>query len=164
MTTLLMLRHAEASASAARDHERPLTNEGRRNAALAGRALAAVGAPDRALVSSAMRARETVALASEHGGWDADVVALDELYGADVGDVFTALAAQAKGSETLLVVGHEPWCSAVIEALTGARLRMAAASLACLQVGPAWDALDPEWCALVWFAPPWAMAALAEHR
>lgn len=85
---------------------------------------------------------------------------LDSLYHAGTQDVIAAIGAHGDDSETLLVVGHEPWCSALIELLTGARVRMEAAALASLQAGPSWDALDPQWCSLQWFAPPRTLAQL----
>jgi len=62
MRTLILLRHGKA----VRDHEapsdeaRPLTDRGRREAAQAGREIAAARlAPARALISTAQRTRET---------------------------------------------------------------------------------------------------------
>ena len=160
MSTLLVLRHAAAQHYAAADHERALTALGRRDAAAVGRALAATSVPDRALVSSARRARETFAAASEHGTWSSEVEVLDALYHGAAEDVIAAVAHHGGDSDTLLLVGHEPWCSRLIGHLTGARVRMEAAALGSLQVGPAWDELDPQWCALQWFAPPRMLVGL----
>lgn len=148
MPTLLMLRHAQAQSFAARDHDRALTDDGVRAAQAVGRMVAKTGVPDQILVSTARRARQTLDVAMRAGGWAAATAALDALYGGGPDDVFEALHRHGGQSRTVLVVGHEPWCSATIELLTGARLRMATATLATLQVGPAWDALDPTWCVL----------------
>jgi len=62
MDRLILLRHgkAEADASTGQDFDRALTGRGRRDVALVARELAAAGqAPDLALVSPAVRARET---------------------------------------------------------------------------------------------------------
>ena len=62
MQRLILLRHAKTESTAATggDAARALTDRGRRDAALIGRALAqAELAPDRVLVSSATRARQT---------------------------------------------------------------------------------------------------------
>jgi phosphohistidine phosphatase len=164
MSTLLVLRHAAAEPYAAQDHERVLTARGRRDAATVGRALAVTQTPDRALVSSARRARETFVAASDHGAWTADVQVLDALYHGAPEEVLAAVADHAGGSETLLLVGHEPWCSGLIGLLTGARVRMEAAALASLQVGPSWDALDSQRCVLQWFASPRTLAGLVDQR
>lgn len=159
MPKLLVLRHAAAQAFAATDRERALTDLGRHQAVVAGRALAAVGAPDATLVSTAQRARQTYAIAREAGGWDAAGTALDALYGGGVADVLAAIAAHAACSGTLLLVGHQPWCAHLVAALSGARVRMDTAAIAALEVGPSWDALDPGWCALHWLASPTTLNA-----
>lgn len=161
MPTLLVLRHGAARSWAAHDHERVLTEDGRREAQIAGLALAAVDPPDGALVSAAQRARETFDIAREHGGWNAETHVLDDLYRGGVHDVLAAVAAHGGSSRTLLVVGHQPWCSMLIEMLTGARVRMDTGALAGLQAGPSWDPLDPQWCALQWFGSPRSLSALA---
>jgi phosphohistidine phosphatase len=161
MPTLLVLRHAAAQSFAGQDHARALTEQGRREAEIAGRALAAVDPPDGALVSVAQRARETFAIARDHGGFDAEAQVLDDLYGGDVRAVIAAVAAHAGTTRTLLLVGHQPWCATLIELLTGARVRMDTGAVASLQAGPSWDALDPLWCALQWFGSPRTLAAVA---
>jgi phosphohistidine phosphatase len=160
MPTLLVLRHAAAAPYAATDRERALTAQGRRDAATVGHALAQTQIPDRALVSSALRAQETLTTASDHGAWQTDARVLDSLYHGAADDVIAAVVDHAEDSRTLLLVGHEPWCSDLIELLTGARVRMEAAALASLQVGPSWAALDPLGCVLQWFAPPRTLAGL----
>src|SRR5918996_4448539 len=163
MPTLLVLRHAAAESSAAQDHERALTADGRRDAAAVGRALAVTHTPDRALVSSARRAHETFVRARDEGRWSADVLLLDVLYHGAPQDVVVAIADHADGSPTLLLVGHEPWCSGLIELLTGARVRMEAAAVGSIHVGPSWSALDPQRCVLQWFAPPRTLADLSRR-
>lgn len=160
MPTLLVVRHAAAQSSAPSDRERALTDTGRRQAAVTGRVLAAVDAPDSALVSVAHRAHETFTLARDHGGWDVPVELVDDLYDGGVREVLAAIGARGGQSGTLLVVGHQPWCAELVELLTGARVRMDTAAVASIQVGPAWDALDPQWCSLQWFAGPRTLAPL----
>jgi phosphohistidine phosphatase len=163
MPTLLVLRHAAAEPSAARDHERALTAEGRRAAADVGRALAATDTPDRALVSSARRAHETFVSARDEGGWSAPLHVLDALYHGAPQDVIAAVADHAEDSQTLLLVGHEPWCSRLIQMLTGARVRMEAAAVGSMYVGPSWNTLDPQRCVLQWFAPPRTLVGLSRR-
>jgi phosphohistidine phosphatase len=108
MDRLILFRHAEAEVRAAgqSDHDRPLTAQGRYDAGLMGRVLASAGyAPDRALVSSSKRTRET---------WEAMAPSFPEaraeesraLYNASAAQIAKA-AGQAKG-RTLMVVGHNP--------------------------------------------------------
>lgn len=86
---------------------------------------------------------------------------VDALYRAGAPDVLDVLAAHDDDVASVLVVGHEPWCSGLVELLTGARLRMAPACLVRLEVGPSWDGLDPDWCRLEWVVPPSLAASLA---
>ena len=160
MPILFVMRHAAAQSYAAADRDRALTDVGRHQAAVAGRALAALGAPDTALVSTARRARQTYAIAHESGGWDAADTMLESLYGGGVEGVLMAIAEHAARSATLLLVGHQPWCAQLVAALTGARVRMGTAAVAALEIGPSWDALDPGWCSLQWLSSPTALNAL----
>jgi phosphohistidine phosphatase len=161
MPTLLLARHAQAEPFAPHDHDRGLTDGGIAMARAAGAAISVTVVPDRALVSTAVRARQTLDVAMRAGHWSCETVELDELYGAGPYDVLDALSRHGGSADTVLVVGHEPWCSGLVELLTGARVRMATATLAAMRVGPGWDALDPSWCALEWFAPPAVLAGLA---
>lgn len=160
MPTLLVLRHARAQPFAARDHERELTADGIAAARAAGQLIARTGVPDLVLASTAHRVRQTLDVATQAGGWQADAESLDALYSGGPDDVLAALAQHGGSHATVLVVGHEPWCSGVVDLLTGARAQMTTAALACLQVGPAWDGLDPGWCTLQWMAPPWLATGL----
>lgn len=160
MPTLMMLRHAQAQPFASRDHERVLTADGVAVARVVGRIVALAGVPDVALVSTAQRARQTLEVAMEAGDWQAATVPLDALYGGDPSDVLEALAQHGADHASVLVVGHEPWCSGVIDILTGARAQMTTAALASLQVGPAWNGLDPGWCSLQWLTPSWLTTRL----
>lgn len=155
MPTLLMLRHGQAQPFAARDHERELTADGVTAARAAGCLIARSGVPDLVLASTAHRVGQTLDVAMQAGEWQADTEPLDALYSGGPSDVLEALAQHGGNLATVLVVGHEPWCSGVMDLLTGARAQMTTAALAGLQVGPAWDALDPGWCTLQWLAPSW---------
>jgi phosphohistidine phosphatase len=162
MPTLQVLRHAQARAFARRDHDRMLTADGAEAARAAGRVVVASGVPDLVLTSTARRAVETLRLAMDGGGWQSDVAELDALYGAAPDDVFTALAATAGARETVLIVGHEPWCSGLIGVLTGAQVRMATATLAVMEVGPGWRDIDPGWCSLTTLVPSWVAGRVGD--
>ncbi len=119
MDMLILMRHAKA----VREHEAPsdmaraLTERGQEDAAEAGRALARAGLiPDRVIVSTALRTRETflaaaVALNHPH------VRLLDRLYAAEPG-VIWGEAVRAGGAR-VLVVGHNPGLQALAAALVG---------------------------------------------
>lgn len=161
MATLSLLRHAASQAFAARDRERALTPDGIRAARAVGRVIAATAIPDRVVVSTARRARETLDEAMAGGSWRVAVTPSDVLYGGSVDEVLDEVARDAAGSDAVLVVGHEPWCSGLIGLLTGANLRMSTAALATIEVGSTWASLDPQWCSLTSFVPAQLVDRLA---
>lgn len=118
---LILLRHAKAeSHGGVADVLRPLALAGRRQSGDVGAWLAAAGLlPERVLVSSAVRARQTWELVrSSLGDVPAPEVEIsDALYGAGPRDLIELVALADERIATLLVVGHEPTIS-----MTGAML------------------------------------------
>ena len=125
---LYLVRHAEA-APGEPDELRPLTETGHAAArAVAGRLAAA--APDAVLCSPLLRARET----AEHIAQAARLTATpDERLapGAGVDDVRAAVAGRG---DTVVVIGHQPDCSQIVLALTGAERGFAPADVAELEL------------------------------
>jgi phosphohistidine phosphatase len=109
MRRLLLLRHAktERDSTTGRDRDRALDVRGRADASEIGGWLAGQPPPDRVLVSTATRARET---------WDLLPAALraipaehrDDLYGAETGDLLDIIRTVDGDPATLLVVAHNP--------------------------------------------------------
>lgn len=115
---IYLLRHGDAEDRGGDDAARGLTAKGERQARVAGRALAALGAPvDACLASPKARAAETARLACEALGPEPEVA--PELGGGG----FDALALVAERGDVLLV-GHEPDLSDQIARLTGGRARL----------------------------------------
>jgi phosphohistidine phosphatase len=111
MRRLLLMRHAktEKDGPTGRDRDRRLDDRGRREAEEMSNYLARHELlPDLALVSTAVRARQTWDRAA--AAWpDIAVDHLDDLYGADAGDLLRIIrTAGGKASRRLLVVGHNP--------------------------------------------------------
>lgn len=122
MKTLLLLRHAKSDwdASYADDHERPLAERGVDAARKMGRwATASDVVPDRALASTALRARQTLALAAEAGGWSGPAHLTDALYEASPEAVLDEIRATPDDAGVLVVVGHEPTTSRLVSLLIG---------------------------------------------
>ena len=108
MDRLILLRHgkAEAEAPTGQDFDRALTIRGRSDAALIGRTLAEAGAaPDLALVSPAMRAKETWEQAAPFFP-GAEVEWAPALYDIDPQGILDLARDQAP--RTVMVVGHNP--------------------------------------------------------
>ncbi len=112
------LRHAEAE-DGSPDAERPLTERGREQAAAAGRALANMDVPiDACVTSPKLRARDTAALACRALGVEpAEDRRLE-------GGPFEPREVVAGRGEHVLVVGHDPDLSLIVNRLTGAQVRM----------------------------------------
>jgi phosphohistidine phosphatase len=107
MRTLILLRHAKAERAneAASDEARALTGRGRREAALACAAMEDAGLkPNLALVSSAVRTRET----AEHGlqNFKFETRVEDALYLAAPEGLWDAFVASE--AESVVIVAHNP--------------------------------------------------------
>ncbi len=113
MKRLILMRHAKSSwaDSGQADIDRPLNERGRRNAASIGDWLRARDyVPDQALVSTAVRTRETwAAVTRSLGACPADF--LPVLYHADPVQMLAALR-EATGA-TVLMLGHQPGIGAL---------------------------------------------------
>lgn len=119
------LRHGDAE-DGNDDFARPLTEKGKRQAAAAGSALAALGVElDACLTSPRVRALDTARLACDELGLEPE--AIEALSG---GRIDTAALVAGRGE--VLLVGHEPDFSQAVCDLTGARIQMKKGGLACV--------------------------------
>ena len=103
---LILMRHAEAAHPGGyRDHDRPLTTHGSRDALAAGQWIRAQVTPvDAVLCSTATRTRQTL----EASGITAPVEYVDDLYGGGIDDIIEVISHAPAGARTLLVIGHAP--------------------------------------------------------
>ena len=126
MLTLLLLRHAKSSWDnpALADYDRPLAKRGKKTAPRMGDEISARHMrPDLILCSSAVRARETLALVlPELGGHAPEVVYDDAIYMATPAALLARLRAVHSGTGKLrrvMVVGHNPGLEELAELLVG---------------------------------------------
>lgn len=143
MLTLTLFRHAKSSwhSSAASDHDRPLNKRGRRDAPECAKALLNKGlAPDRCLVSSATRTRETVAALIAAGLVnDSQVHYYDELYLASAHRLMDVVqndfVSQSTPPKHLMVLAHNPGLEMLADTLSGFKTgAMPTAAVAHFQV------------------------------
>lgn len=137
MPDLMLLRHAKSDwrAGYGTDRDRPLNRRGVRSARAIGEFVARYRLmPELVLASPAVRTLTTAQLAAEAGGWNSPIEVVPQLYGADRGDVLR-MVREVTGAERLMVVGHEPTMSGVLEYLTGHRIRVTTATLAYMRSG-----------------------------
>jgi phosphohistidine phosphatase len=110
MQRLILLRHgkAESAPGAGGDFQRGLTERGRQESALIGRALASAGfEPDLVLVSTARRAMETWEAASAAFP-NARMAPARELYHASPDALAETINAAGATAGSLMIVGHNP--------------------------------------------------------
>jgi len=110
MHRLILMRHAtaERDAPTGRDRDRPLSAAGRSDAVLMGRALAERGLrPDRALVSAAVRTRQTWDGLHDALG-DVEVRIEDAMYNAGPDILRRFVEASEDEAGCLIVVAHNP--------------------------------------------------------
>jgi phosphohistidine phosphatase len=138
-----LLRHAEA-ADGSPDSDRPLTDRGREQALAAGRALAALDVDFGACISSPkVRALDTAALACEALGLEPETDRRLE------GGPFDAREVVDGRGEDVLLVGHDPDFSLVVNRLTGAQVRIKKGGLAVEDRGELKLLLGPSELALI---------------
>lgn len=165
---LVVVRHAKSDQhqpEGVDDHDRPLSDRGRRDAPALGRWLATeIGTPDLVLCSSALRARQTWLLASEVLDEAPTVSERADLYLASPGTVLAMVRAVPDDVRLLVVVGHEPVQSTLTQALagpgssasalTGLAAGFSTGAVAVLEADGPWQALQPHGARLTRFAVP----------
>ncbi|MER7195388.1 SixA phosphatase family protein [Streptomyces flaveolus] len=160
-----LLRHGKAEGPDVDDHERPLAEQGRKDAPLAGQWLAGSGiAPAVALCSTAARCRETWKLAVAELSQRPRTVYEDRMYEASVGELIALLNETSDDVSDLLVVGHNPGVHALADTLaiegegdSMARMNRSGfptASIAVLTLEGSWQSVEPGVARLVSFWAP----------
>ncbi len=113
---LVVMRHAKAEPTAPTDHERALAARGRADAEAAGRWLREQGiVADAALVSDALRTRQTWERVAASAGWGIAPDLSAPLYAAGSDSAFDLLQAVAPDASTLVVIGHNPTMAFIAE-------------------------------------------------
>ncbi|MFI9346413.1 SixA phosphatase family protein [Streptomyces sp. NPDC052773] len=151
---IVLFRHAKADWPQVNDHERPLAERGRKDAAEAGRRLADSGIPfDLALCSTATRNRETWKLAVHEFAHRPKTVYEERIYEASPGELIALLNETPDDAQNILLIGHNPGVHGLAEVLAGsaeeeARGRMSrrgfpAAAFAVLSFSGSWKSLEP---------------------
>jgi phosphohistidine phosphatase len=112
------MRHAKAEQDGPTDFERPLAERGHADAADTGAWLAAQGfVPDHALVSAALRTRETWAAVAAGADWDLDPELDRGLYDASPDAALDLVRLVAGDVSSLLVIGHNPTMAVLAQLL-----------------------------------------------
>ncbi|SFC78075.1 SixA phosphatase family protein [Streptomyces aidingensis] len=118
---IVLLRHAKADWPQVSDHDRPLAERGRREAAAAGVWLAGAGiTPELTLCSTARRTRETWKLVAPALEQRPKTVYEEKLYEASLGELIAIINGTDDAVRALMLVGHNPGMHALADALAAA--------------------------------------------
>ncbi|MFD3841778.1 SixA phosphatase family protein [Streptomyces sp. NPDC058642] len=151
---IVLFRHAKADWPQVTDHERPLADRGRKDAAEAGRRLADTGIPfDLALCSTATRTRETWKLAVHEFAHRPKTVYEERVYEASPGELIAVLNETPDDAQNIVLIGHNPGVQGLAEILAGSaeedagermsRRGFPAAAFAVLSFTGPWKTLEP---------------------
>lgn len=162
---IVLFRHAKADWPPVADHERPLAERGRTDAAVAGRKLADTGiAFDLTLCSTAVRTRETWKIAVHEFPQRPKTVYEERIYEASPGELIALLNETPDDAHNVLLVGHNPGVQGLADILAGAeegdaRERMSrrgfpTAAFAMLSFTGSWKSLEPGVATLVDYWTP----------
>lgn len=162
---IVLFRHAKADWPQMSDHERPLADRGRMDAAVAGRRLADTGIPfDLALCSTAIRTRETWKHAVQELPHRPKTVYEERLYEASPGELIAVLNETPDDATNVILIGHNPGVHGLADILAGraegdTRARMNAhgfhtAAFAVLSFDGPWKSLEPGSAALTDYWAP----------
>lgn len=113
---LVVMRHSKAEPTGPSDHERALARRGHDDAEAAGRWLGEQAiSPDAALVSDALRTRQTWERVAAGAGWDLAPDLSAPLYAAGADSAFDLVRAVDPEASTLVVIGHNPTMAYIAE-------------------------------------------------
>jgi phosphohistidine phosphatase len=151
---IVLFRHAKADWPQVTDHERPLAERGRMDAAVAGRKLADTHIPfDLALCSTSARTRETWKLAVQELPHRPKTVYEERVYEASPGELIAVFNETPDDAQNVLLIGHNPGVQGLTEILAGSgegdalerlsRRGFPAAAFAVLTFEGSWKSLEP---------------------
>ncbi|MDB4664588.1 histidine phosphatase family protein [bacterium] len=142
---LILMRHAKSDwgDKSLADHDRPLNRRGMEDTPLMAQWIAENDLlPDQILCSSAERTRETVELLLQAWSANPDWSLVESLYLATPHTIVSTIRSVFSGSETLMVVAHNPGITYLASMLAGKGIDMPTAAIAVFQV------TNAEWCEL----------------
>ncbi|MEU6556781.1 histidine phosphatase family protein [Streptomyces sp. NPDC046915] len=162
---IVLFRHAKADWPQVNDHERPLAERGRMDAAVAGRKLADTGLHlDLALCSTAVRTRETWKLAVHEFPERPKTIYEERVYEASPGELIAVLNEVDDDTQSAIMIGHNPGIHGLADILAAAdendaRERMnrrgfPAAAFAVLTFTGSWKSLEPGTATLIDYWAP----------
>jgi len=154
--TLIVLRHAKAAwPEGVPDVDRPLAPRGIAEAPIAGRWLRD-NAPEINLVlrSPAARVAQTWELVSSELGYVPAAEEVFRLYAASFSTLIDVVRGLPDAADCVLLVGHNPDLSELVEVLTGEEVELKTSSIAVMSASGPWSAAGENWAQLVFLETP----------
>ena len=156
---LMLMRHAKSSwkSQVPTDHDRPLNERGRRDAARVGKQLAKLSwVPDLVVSSDSRRTKETWERMQKHFP-DVRVRFTRVLYASGPRELRSEVARLSADVRTVLVLGHNPGWEEAVKDLSGRELRITTANVVLLKgEGATWrEALQ---------CGPWSVAGVVRPK
>lgn len=141
MNRLFVMRHAQASWTATSDFERPLSDQGERDATAVGQLLRQhAHPPQRILASAAQRTRATAERVAAELALPATSVELaSRFYGGSVEHWIEAITRIDARETSLLVVGHNPSISRLVEYVAGISVALLPAAYVEVELDLDWN-------------------------
>ena len=160
----VLIRHAKTEQGPV-DIERALTDRGRRDATAVGEFLRGASVrPDRAVVSPALRARQTWNAAQAELSDVAELAIDDRIYDNDVDGLFDVIRDTPERVDTVAMVGHNPSFEQLALALhdgdgdataiAGVEAGYPTSAVAVYEIDSAWADVQPHSATLRAFAVP----------
>ncbi len=155
MKQILIMRHGEPLHTPGMDNfDLPLSDDGRKTAALKGVIMSRKGVlPDVILSSPALRAKTTAELAADSFGYKGEIL-FDRRFYTDDGDfVVDTIMTLPENINRVLIVGHNPMLMDLVYALTSPPkfIQMNPATLVALTLKECeWIGLGPGKCRFEW--------------
>lgn len=126
MKELTLIRHAKSSWKDVdlKDHERPLSKRGERDAPVMGKRLAKRGyKPDLVVSSPAVRALKTARIIAKELGYKRkNIVVAERLYGSSTAGLLSMIRSLDQALKRVMVVGHNPELTDLANRLGGGRV------------------------------------------
>jgi len=156
---IFIYRHAKSDWSAAygQDHDRPLAPRGIESAGVMGKMLGHSGqVPELIITSTAVRAKETLEISKKEGNWQSEIREDRFLYDESIDHIYRMLTQLPENYSSVMLVGHEPKCSALTAYLIGGgELTFKTATMARVDYFiEKWSELSPGGGELRWMQNP----------
>ncbi len=149
MKKLLIMRHGKSDwgAGSQRDFDRPLNDRGLRDTPLIGEELKKRDlTPDLIIASPAERAKTTAENVAKFSGYGKNIQWDESFYFGYFKEIIKKITKTEDDTETLLVVGHNPTWSSLVEHLSGKYFDMKTANVCILEFDGNWKNLKEGSC------------------